>query len=90
MILCVSTFRPALAQVESDAQSIALDSAVVRAWRHSSKVKLKADGSTVWDMRLMNELPQILSNADIMHYAQAMPGIQTNSEYRSGINIQGC
>ena len=41
-------------------------------------------------MRLMNELPQILGNADIMHYAQAMPGIQTNSEYRSGINIQGC
>ena len=90
LILCVSTFRPALAQVESETQSIALDSAVVRAWRHSSKVKLKADGSTVWDMRLMNELPQILGNADIMHYAQAMPGIQTNSEYRSGINIQGC
>lgn len=90
MVLCVSTFHPALAQVESDAQSIALDSAVVRAWRHSSKVKLNADGSTVWDMRLMNELPQILGNADIMHYAQAMPGIQTNSEYRSGINIQGC
>ena len=25
-----------------------------------------------------------------MHYAQMLPGIQTNNEMKSGINIQGC
>ena len=35
-------------------------------------------------------LPQILGNADPMHYAQMLSGIQTNNEYRSGINIEGC
>jgi len=35
-------------------------------------------------------LPQILGNADPMHYAQMLPGIQTNNEYRSGVSIEGC
>lgn len=53
-------------------------------------VKTKASGVMLWDMSNMNVLPQILGNADPIHYAQMLPGIQTNSEYRSGINIEGC
>ena len=31
-----------------------------------------------------------MGNADPVHYIQMMPGVQTNSEYDSGIHIQGC
>ena len=39
---------------------------------------------------MMSELPKILGNADPMHYAQLLPGVQTCSEYDSGLRIQGC
>lgn len=47
-------------------------------------------GHTTMDMSLMESLPKILGNADPIHYAQMLPGIQTNNEYDSGIHIYGC
>ena len=38
----------------------------------------------------MDEMPHILGNADPLHYAQLLPGVQTNSEYDAGLHIQGC
>ncbi len=40
-------------------------------------------------MQMMDDLPKILGNADPLHYAQMLPGVQTNAEYRSGIHVQG-
>lgn len=40
-------------------------------------------------MEYMHHLPKILGNADPLRYTQMLPGIQTNSEYDSGIHIQG-
>lgn len=48
------------------------------------------DGASVVSMSLMDDMPRILGNADPLHYAQLLPGIQTNSEYDAGIHIQGC
>lgn len=48
------------------------------------------DGASIIDMSLMEHMPQILGNADPIHYAQLLPGIQTNSEYDAGLHIQGC
>lgn len=48
------------------------------------------DGVSIVDMSLMEHMPQILGNADPIHYAQLLPGIQTNSEYDAGLHIQGC
>lgn len=42
------------------------------------------------DLRMMDEMPRILGNADPMHYAQLLPGVQTNSEYDAGLHVQGC
>ncbi len=50
----------------------------------------KVDGADVVDMKLMEFMPQILGNADPIHYAQLLPGVQTNSEYDAGLHIQGC
>lgn len=47
-------------------------------------------GATVIDLQLLDNMPRILGNADPMHYAQLLPGVQTNSEYDAGLHIQGC
>jgi len=78
------------AQEDESAWSFSLDSITVKGYRYSSPVKVNADGVLLWDMSNTSLLPQILGNADPLHYAQMLPGIQTNSEYRSGINIEGC
>lgn len=48
------------------------------------------EGSSFISMSFMDEMPHILGNADPLHYAQLLPGVQTNSEYDAGLHIQGC
>lgn len=59
---------------------------------HRTRQLLASDGAgaSVVDMRLMELMPRILGNADPIHYAQLLPGVQTNSEYDAGLHIQGC
>ena len=80
----------ARAQEVEGAWNLSLDSITVIGYRYSSLIKSDLSGMTVWDMSAMSQLPQILGNADPMHYAQMLPGIQTNNEYNSGIHIEGC
>jgi hypothetical protein len=47
-------------------------------------------GTNLVDLRMMDNMPHILGNADPMHYAQLLPGVQTNSEYDAGLHVQGC
>lgn len=47
------------------------------------------EGSSIISMSFMDEMPHILGNADPLHYAQLLPGVQTNSEYDAGLHIQG-
>ena len=89
LMLCISS-TAALAQQSEEVQSVRLDSVVVKEKRRTLLLRHDGSGSTVWDMRLMQEMPQILSNADPMHYAQMLPGVQTNNEYQGGIHVQGC
>ena len=49
----------------------------------------RSDGSVRWDTRMFHDLPKILGNADPVHYAQMLPGVQTNSEMDAGLHIQG-
>lgn len=44
----------------------------------------------MWGRELMQQMPRIAGNADPIHYSQMLPGVQTNGEYRGGINVQGC
>lgn len=87
--LCIF-WLTAIAQEVQNIQSVSLDSVLVKGYRYSSAIKSNPDGSMIWDMQRMDNLPQILGNADPIHYAQMLPGIQTNAEYTSGIHIQGC
>lgn len=50
----------------------------------------EVEGASIINMSLMTDMPHILGNADPVHYAQLLPGVQTNSEYDAGLHIQGC
>ena len=56
----------------------------------SPTVSSQGRGRVTWNMAMMNDMPKILGNADPMHYAQMLPGVQTCNEYDSGIHIYGC
>lgn len=61
----------------------------IRGKRLRSQLR-EIEGSSIISMSLMDEMPHILGNADPLHYAQLLPGVQTNSEYDAGLHIQGC
>ena len=88
-MLCLSPLA-VNAQQPEEMQSISLDSVLVTEHRRSLLLKQQQNGTLQWDMRMMQSMPQILSNADPIHYAQMLPGVQSNNEYQGGIHVQGC
>lgn len=62
----------------------------VKGHRVRSHLLSPAGGVTSVDLSLMDDMPRILGNADPLHYAQLLPGVQTNSEYDAGLYIAGC
>lgn len=73
-----------------DTLTVSLDSVVVTARRNTSGMNASDFGATRLDMGLVESLPKILGNSDPVHYAQMLPGVQTNGELRSGLNVLGC
>ena len=67
-----------------------LQDVLVKGYKPNSYLREAAQGATVVDLQLLENMPRILGNADPMHYAQLLPGVQTNSEYDAGLHIQGC
>lgn len=90
LTFCMLSVTWATAQVPDSLRNVFLDSVTVKSYRHTSAVKSVNMGEFVWNVPMLNKLPQILGNADPIHYTQMLPGVQTNSEYKSGINIHGC
>ncbi len=88
-MLCIAQL-PAYGQSDSVMRNIDLYAVEVKGTKATSKMKEYANGKIVLDTKLFNTLPQILGNADPLHYTQLLPEIQTNGEYRAGVNIQGC
>lgn len=94
--LCLLPFPAATARAAGKGQSecvvdtVALGDAEVKAYRDRSGLRHGAGGTLTWDMKMLENLPKIMGNADPVHYMQMMPGVQTSGEYRCGINIQGC
>lgn len=89
LAFCVS-LSSALADEDSDTLSTDMQSVEVSALRFTSSLRQPTDGSFVWNLSSMGDLPQILGSADPVRYAQLLPGVQTNGECRSGVYIQGC
>lgn len=70
------------------ADTVIISAAEVKGYR--STLRGEPDGTVRWKMRGMEKMPQILSNADPMHYVRFLPGVQMENEGRSGLHIYGC
>lgn len=86
MSLCTSIVS---AQDTTQVQSVVLDDVTIKASKRTLRVRNDSDGSTVWNMNMMHDLPRIMGNANPLHYVQMLPSVRTNNEYSSGIHIQG-
>lgn len=90
VLMLVWNFCSQRAMAQIDTMAYSLDTLTVSAKYYSSHLKGNANKTIRWDMDMMHDLPKILGNADPVHYAQFLPGVQTCSEYNSGLYIQGC
>ena len=85
-----------LAQVSVSAQIdprsvIAIDSsAVVTARRRTSGIKGDLARGMEISMGALQTFPKMLGTADPLKFAQALPGVTTNSDWESGLRVQGC
>ena len=67
-----------------------IEEVTVRGGMSHSLMQTKDGGEVQMDIRLLDDLPKILGNADPMHYMQTWSGVQTNNEYDGGLHILGC
>lgn len=80
--------RPVEAQ--TDSLHLSLEEATVTSLKNNSVIRHSSEGMMKVDMKLMQNLPQILGNTDPLRFVRLLPGVQTNSDCDSGIHIQGC
>lgn len=90
VITCCFNVGRLCAQTDSVKLGVTLGDVTIKSYRHTSALKTESDGAMLWQMKMMGDLPQILGNADPIHYMQMLPHVQTNAEYQSGIHIEGC
>lgn len=67
-----------------------IDSTTVVSARNTSTISRVSDEILKVDVGLIQSLPKILGNTDPVHFLKLLPGVQTSTEYDSGIHIQGC
>ncbi len=77
-------------QEQADTLNVDLESVYVTKGKISTFLKGSTPQVNVVKMELMQQLPRILGNADPIHYAEFLPGVQTTSIHDAGIYIQGC
>lgn len=87
MLLCLSGIE---AKAQTDSLYMHLDSTTFTIRKHASAVKKMSSGVTSIDAEMIQSLPKIFGNTDPVNFIRQLPGVQTNSEYDSGIHIQGC
>lgn len=87
LLLCLAT--SVVSAQEQDTLSRDLPNVSVSGRRVNTYLQT-VRGASVVSMEMMRQMPRILGNADPIHYAMMLPGVQTNSEYDAGLHIQGC
>jgi len=88
--LLVSAYLfPAYSQLETGEQKFYLDTIQINATNTESGFDQRADGTISMSSAFLMDLPEIMGNADPIHYVQMLPGVQTNAEYTSGLHING-
>lgn len=86
-LLCLTGIR---AGAQTDSLYLHIDSTTFSVRKHTSAIRHTPSGATRINTDLIQSLPKILGNTDPVNFIRQLPGVQTTSEYDSGIHIQGC
>lgn len=78
------------AAAQTDSLYMSLDSTTFVSQRHTSAIKRVDSRISSINLDRIQSLPGILGNTDPVNFIKNLPGVQTGSEYDSGIHIQGC
>ena len=78
------------AGAQTDSLYLDLESTTFVSQRHSSAIKAVDGSSLKVDIDMIQSLPKILGNTDPVNFIRNLPGVQTSSEYDSGIHVNGC
>lgn len=89
---CLLASLTAFSQVPFDTTAVfAIDSsAIVTSAIRTSGIKGDLTKGLDIEMATLVTFPKMLGTADPLKFAQALPGVTTNSEWESGLKIQGC
>lgn len=88
----LATSVTVFSQVTPDIEKVyALDScAVVTSSRRTSGIKGDMVKGLDIEMSALATFPKVLGTADPLKFIQSMPGVTTNSEWESGLQVNGC
>lgn len=89
MLLLAAVEMSAIAQT-GPGTAIAIDSTVVTARRRTSGIKGDLAKGLEIKMSTLATFPKMLGTADPLKFAQALPGVTSNSDWESGFRVQGC
>lgn len=78
------------AGAQTDSLHYLIDSTTLSIQKHSSTIRRLNPYVTDIDINMLQSMPKILGNTDPVRFIKNLPGVQTGSEYDSGIHIQGC
>lgn len=79
-----------MCSAQTDSLFIEIDSTLFLTNRNTSAIKVLTGGAAEVSIEQMQKFPKTLGNTDPVRFVRSLPGVQTNSEYDSGIHIQGC
>lgn len=88
-LLCFAALT-AVAQTDTTRHVDIQGEAAVVAWKNHGMLGNTVAGRTQWRLEHLQQLPQILGNANPLRYAQQLPSVQTSNEYDAGLHVQGC
>jgi len=77
-------------QIDSTDWYYPLDSIIHTGFRPNSPLRGNLSQGLNWTSDMMEKLPKFLGYTDPLRYVHLLPGVQTSTEYDSGIHIQGC
>lgn len=85
-----ATAQTDIYDIDSDEWYYPLDSIIHSGFRPNSPLRGNLSQGLNWSSEMMEKLPKFLGYTDPLRYVHLLPGVQTSTEYDSGIHIQGC
>lgn len=79
-----------LTDARAQTDSLYIDSTTIISHKNTSVIRDASAGVLSVDMEDIQDYPKIMGNSDPLNFVKFLSGVQTTSEYDSGIHIHGC